>query len=69
MDREPHWISLTRLGCPYEEEMDVNADPEAGDQVRMRHRPISFTGQVVHEWSPGSAPTDTALALARGDQK
>lgn len=56
MTQEPRWLSLTKLGSSYEEEMDVNADPEASDKVRMRHRPLSFTGQIVHEWRPGSAP-------------
>jgi hypothetical protein len=47
---------MNKLGSEYEEEMDVNADPAASDNVRMRHRPVSFTGQNVQEWRPGSAP-------------
>ncbi len=54
--QEPNWISLTTPGSDYEEELDVYADPNASDKVKMRHRHKSFTGQSFKEWKPGSAP-------------
>ncbi|MER9130650.1 hypothetical protein [Mesorhizobium sp. M0768] len=56
MTREPNWISLSKLGSAYDEELDVNASPDTPDRLKMRHRPISFTGQEMVDWQPGPAP-------------
>ena len=52
--REANWIPITRMGCAFEEELDVNA--EAGSRSQYRHRPINFTGRVEEEWMMGPAP-------------
>lgn len=56
MTKEPHWISLTKLGSAYEEEVDVNASPDASDLAKMRHRLTAFTGEAIGDWKPGPAP-------------
>jgi len=54
-EREANWIPITRMGCAFEEELDVNAKP--GSLNQYRHRPINFTGRVEEEWIMGAAPS------------
>ena len=56
MIREPNWVLFKRIGAEFEEEMDINAAPDAPAEMKLRHRPMSYTGQIVEEWRPGPAP-------------
>lgn len=58
MARDEHWIDITRLGSPYEEQLDIRRD-------RFRHRGHRLDG-VRRDWQPGPAP-DNELANKQHD--
>lgn len=49
--QEPEWVSITRLGSNYEEQVDVRSK-----NSDRRHRRVTFTGEPVGEWKYGPAP-------------
>lgn len=53
---EPNWVDITTIGSAYDEQMDVNAHPNASTKAKYRHRIRSFTGETYCDWSAGPAP-------------
>lgn len=54
---EPNWVQYQRVGeTAFEEEFDLNANPNATEQTKWRHRQRRYTGETVAEWMPGRVP-------------
>jgi hypothetical protein len=54
--KEADWLGIPVLGSPYETEVDVNANPDAPQSQRYRHRTVSYTGEPIPDWKSGPPP-------------